>query len=282
MHKFIFIDTNIFEHFPPLKDIDFARLANCTSVTLVIPPITIRELNRHKDTSTRARLRRRAGAALRDLSHWSRTTPPVVIRPSVELTFRAKEPLIDFIAFHLRSDIPDDELLATAIEFAAEQKLGPESVLVTTANLGLLLKGQSQQAIQMLPMPESLRLPDEPDAEEKRIKELEQRLDNLSIGLPRLALTFLDGNTFQEHILRITTDSLDESELAEKCASQKRSSLSCAMLQLRPLAFALVGLAKGRLNTTTVNLQGTLGKRNSFGVIMLRQETGKAKPAPCA
>jgi hypothetical protein len=216
MHKFVFVDTNVFEHFPPLTDVDWAELVDGSSVTLVIPQVTIRELNRHKDTSQKPRQKRRAAKALRKLSELARATSPVVIRPSVELVFRTQEALIDFAAFHLRHDVPDDELLASAIEFAAEGQLGPDSVLVTSADLGLQLKGRSQETIRMLSMPEALRLPDEPDSEDKRVKELEERLQQLSSRLPKLNLTFLDGTTFEEMTLHRTLLPIDEHEIAER------------------------------------------------------------------
>ncbi|MBZ5501532.1 MAG: hypothetical protein LAN59_04710 [Acidobacteriia bacterium] len=215
MRKFVFVDTNIFEHFPPLTDVDWAGLVDCSSVTLVIPQVTIRELNRHKDTSQKPRQKRRAAAALRKLFEWAQAPSPVTVRPSVELVFRHQEPLIDFAAFHLRHDVADDEFLASAIEFAAERQLGPESVLVSSADLGLQLKGQSQEAIRMLLMPNSLRLPDEPDSEDKRVKELEERVQQLSSRLPKLNLTFVHGATFEERTLNRTIRPIDEHEIAE-------------------------------------------------------------------
>jgi predicted ribonuclease YlaK len=199
MHKFIFIDTNVFEHFPPLSDLDWLKLAACTSATLVIPQITIRELNRHKDKSERSRQKRRAANALRDLSSWSRSPAPTTIRPSVDLIFWPNEPLIDFHSFRLSPDIPDDQLLASAIEFAKEKQLGPESVLVASADLGLEIKGRTQPSIQMLAMDETLRLADEMDPEERRTKELENRLRQLTSQIPQLSLTIDgDGKNFTE------------------------------------------------------------------------------------
>ena len=216
MRKFIFVDTNIFEHFPSLTDIHWADLVGCSSVTLVIPQVTIRELNRHKDTSQKPLQKRRAADALRKLSEWSRLTPPVAIRPSVELEFSRQEPLIDFATFRLRRDVPDDELLASAIEFAADRHLDPSSVLVSSADLGLQLKGQSQETIRMLIMPESLRLPDEPDSEDKREKGLEERLQQISSHLPNINLAFLGGLTFEEWTLSRAIWPIDENEIKEK------------------------------------------------------------------
>ncbi len=214
MHKFVFLDTNVFEHFPPLEDIDWARLASADSVTLVIPQVTIRELNRHKDTSQRPRQKRRAADSLRKLSTLANAASSGAIRPAVDLVFRPHDALIDFSAFHLRRDVPDDELLASAIEFATEKRLDQGSVLVSTADLGLQLKGSSQLSIGVLPMPESMRLPDEPDSEERRVKELEERLQRLSGSLPKLHLAFLDGGNFEERTVSRTIFPVDDEEIA--------------------------------------------------------------------
>jgi len=221
MRAFVFVDTNVFEHFPPLTDVDWVKLVGMSPVTLVVPQVTIRELNRHKDTSQKPRQRRRAADALRKLSQWARAASPVIIRPSVDLAFGTHEPLIEFAQFHLRREVPDDELLASAIEFATERHLSPETVLVSSADLGLQLKGQAQESITMLLMPESLRLPDEPDPTEKRANELEERLRQISNRLPKLKLTFSDGRDFQQLVVLKSVSPIDDRKMEESIEEER-------------------------------------------------------------
>src|SRR5258708_3890307 len=98
MKKVLFLDTNVFEHFPPVDQMDWLTIADCNQATLAVPQITIRELNRHKDTSPRGRLRRRATSALAQLTKWARQPQPVQLRVGVDLIFINREPMLDFAA----------------------------------------------------------------------------------------------------------------------------------------------------------------------------------------
>src|SRR5271166_6787200 len=68
MTKYIFTDTNLYEHFPPLTDVDWLTLADCETAVLIVPAIVITELNNHKDGATRARLKKKAKSVLSRLS----------------------------------------------------------------------------------------------------------------------------------------------------------------------------------------------------------------------
>jgi hypothetical protein len=196
MHKYIFTDTNLFEQFQPITGIDWLALASCDSATLLVPSVTLRELNEHKDGATRGRLKRRAAAALIDLKKYSDQGTPAKIRDGVDLDFRVSEPLIDFAQHHLDERLNDDRLIASAIEFATERMITAECVLVATGDFGLELKVKSQSLLRSLPLPEALRLPDEVDAEEKQIRDLREELGNYQTSLPNLDLAFEDASRF--------------------------------------------------------------------------------------
>ena len=190
MHKYIFTDTNLFEQFQPITDIDWLKLAGCDRITLLVPSVTVRELNEHKDGATRGRLKRKAAAVLIALKKYSDQGTPIEIRDGVELDFKQREPLIDFATYHLDPGLDDDRLIASAISFAIEEKLTPESVIVTTGDFGLQLKIKAQPLIRLLPLPDELRLLDELGTDEKRVRELENELSNLKATFPDLQLTF--------------------------------------------------------------------------------------------
>jgi hypothetical protein len=69
--RFAFLDTNTFLHYRAIEEIDWLSILATGHVTLVIAPIVIRELNKHKDYSKSAKARERASAALIKLSKWS-------------------------------------------------------------------------------------------------------------------------------------------------------------------------------------------------------------------
>ncbi len=93
MKKYIFTDTNLYEHFLPLSNIDWLALAECDAAVLVVPANTISELTKHKDTSTRARLKKRAAEALSRLSSYAAASKPVEVRTAVDVEFRHRGPL---------------------------------------------------------------------------------------------------------------------------------------------------------------------------------------------
>ena len=62
-----------------------------------------------------------------------------------------------------------------------------------TADLGLKLKARSRQ-IEVLTLPDELKLPEEPDPNEIRIKKLEAKVRELSAALPELRIAFDDGS----------------------------------------------------------------------------------------
>src|SRR4051812_34738261 len=96
-----FLDTNTFLHFPRLDQLEWLALLHSTGVRLIISPVVIRELNRHKDSPTSLKTRERAAAVLRALDEWSERAWPVFIRNGIELQFRVQDPLIDFATFNL-------------------------------------------------------------------------------------------------------------------------------------------------------------------------------------
>src|SRR5665811_2428307 len=186
MHKYVFADTNLFEQFSPITDIDWLALANCESATLLVSSVTIRELNRHKDGAANGRLKRKAAAVLSGLKRYSEQGAPAKIRAGVELEFQTQEPRIDFAAHQLDEQDGDDRLVATALTFALGKGLTSESVLVATGDFGLQLKLRSQPLVGIIPLPDELRLPDEPDAEERLIRELKEEVRTLRDAVPKL------------------------------------------------------------------------------------------------
>jgi hypothetical protein len=221
MHKYIFTDTNLFEQFQPITDIDWLSLAGCDCATLLVPSVTIRELNEHKDGATRGRLKRRAAAALVQLRKYADQSAPVKIRDGVFLEFRENEPLIEFGSYHLDPQLNDDRLLASALALALEKGLGRDSVLVTTGDFGLELKAKSQQLIAPLALPETYRLSPELDEEEKQIRELKCRLQRLEKAAPDLTLSFEGGSRFTK--ISISSLQSDQEREPKEVLQRERS-----------------------------------------------------------
>jgi rRNA-processing protein FCF1 len=188
--RFGFLDTNTFLHYASIDHIDWPVLLECDYVVLVLVPVVVRELNKHKDSPNSGKVRERAADALRKLHYWSDQRSPIMIRDSVELQFRVQDALIDFAVENLSPNIADDHLLASIIEFRQEDP--SRDLLLLTEDLGLKLKARNH-GIPVLKLPGDLRLQEELDADQKRIKQLEQEIRDIRDRLPVIKLRFRSG-----------------------------------------------------------------------------------------
>ena len=224
MRKFIWLDTNIFEHYQPIAQIDWLGVAGCDAVSLVVPQVTLRELNKHKDNSPRGRLKRRAAAALSSLEKYAEHEESPSIRAGVNLVFQLREPSIDFAQHHLLRELADDYLIASAIDFTIDRNLTRNEACIATGDLGLKLKLRGQAEVCALALPKAYRLEDEPDVEEKRMRELEDKIRELSSHLPELQLSLFSGIDSERNMANVhwPQDVIDEDAIFSKIAEEKK------------------------------------------------------------
>jgi hypothetical protein len=197
-----FLDTNMLLHYPLPDQVDWPDLMKSKEVTIVLAPVVFRELNRHKDKPDSRRLRDRAATVLR----WFDTfvdDPTRLLRESVSLLLLPADPTIDFAANRLSRDLNDDWLLASILEFQAE--FPQKKTVFVTEDRGLKVKAIGH-GLNVARLPETLRLPDEPDEIEKNLRHAEDELRRLRNAVPDLKLAFADGN---QHT-RVVVDPLEE------------------------------------------------------------------------
>src|SRR5690348_3288388 len=113
--KYAALDTNILLHYEPPEKIDWRGILGASEVELIIFLSVIRELDRQK-TEAPPTTRRRAQAVIVKLRELHRSAQSK-IREGVFLRIESTEPLIDFEANQLDRTNPDDQLLASAIQF---------------------------------------------------------------------------------------------------------------------------------------------------------------------
>lgn len=218
--------------------------------TVVIAPVVFRELNRHKDKPESRRLRERAATVLK----WFDTfiddpTPP--LRESVSLLLLPADPTIDFGANRLSSELNDDWLLASILQFQNESP-GKKTVLVTE-DRGLKVKAIGQ-GLTVVRLPETLRLPDEPDEVEKRLRQTENELRRLQNAIPDLELAFEDGDQHTRVVVPPLVE-LTGQQVAEIVAKvkkdypQKPYGGAHAGMSVSPLATAFVSALDGGYNS---------------------------------
>lgn len=194
-HRTVFVDTNILLHYVMFDEIDWPRLTEAKEVLLIIPPAVIRNLDLKKTAANQRRLRERANAVIRKLVGYETQGPESEIRPHTRLEFLRTDPQIDFAANSLRIEVDDDWLLASLLEFrGTHPDVDP---VLATADLGLKLKAR-HRGFEIASLPDDLRLADELDPNEKRIRELELDKAALQAALPSLRLTFGDGSVHQQ------------------------------------------------------------------------------------
>jgi hypothetical protein len=200
MPKIAFVDTNVYLHYQPFDQIDWREILDADTVTIVVPPIVVRELNKQKELHPRPRVRRRAAAVLKKLTTLLQSASDAELRVGTNVLIEDRDPTIDFAAHQLNHEIQDDHLIASIIMWQEENREG-EVVLVTSdAGLTLLTKAK-RHGITAVQLPDNLKLAEEPDPSEKQVRELQRELNELKLKTPRLLLAFDDGSDHTRFVL---------------------------------------------------------------------------------
>jgi hypothetical protein len=218
--KHIYIDTNVFLHYNIFDQIDWLNIVNAESIVIVIPPITIRELNKQKELNPHIQVRNRAGDVLKKLSALFETKSTAHLRDNIELQLEDRDSTINFDLYQLKFEIQDDQLIASMIMFKIE-KPKAEIVLVTSDHGLTLLAKARRHGISTAKMPDNLRILELPDESQKRITLLEQKLREMETKVPLLSLTF---NSVDQHATFKLSQPLvlDRDEVKHKMEDIKR------------------------------------------------------------
>ena len=198
-----FLDTNWFLHHQFPDQVDWCRLLGAGAVEIVLAPMVVRELNKHKDSPSSPKLRRRAAEVLIKIDDLLAEHPQAALRPDVTLRYETREPLIDLAAHQLSAQVPDDQLVASMIAQRDRDPAAP--VVLVTADTGLRLKAQGHGFAIHRPAA-AFKLPTEDDPQEKRIKELERENRDLRDRIPKVELRFADGERLLRGQIRAPQD----------------------------------------------------------------------------
>lgn len=234
--RYAFVDTNIFLHFPQLDKVDWCHLLGADRVTLVVAQIVIRQLNEKKDTPGPRKERERAKSSLRWLGQFENDASPQ-IRKDVDIILQVDDPTLNMSEFRLTPEVEDDWLLAAIVEFSREAP--SRNVVFVTDDLGLRLKAKGLN-ITAQPLPEHLRLPEEEEPAEKRVRELEGELRRLKTAMPDLCLEFAGGEKHHEVRLQRAPE-LNPQSARERVDELKRQ---CPKLS-KPTGYSGADLARG-------------------------------------
>lgn len=255
MSKIVFLDTNVYLHYQPFDQIDWLELLKTDALTIVVPPVTIRELNKRKDLPSRPRVGKRAGQVLKRLLQLHESGPEPPLREGVVLRFEDREPNVDFAAHQLVQEAQDDVLIASIIMCQDEH---PDAdIVLVTSDLGLtLLIKAGRQGIATAQLPDSLKLPEEADERDKQIKQLQQELLESKKRTPELALTFRDGAEHAEFVLQppaeLTEGEVDDALEKVKLSYPKLEEAAEPPRELGPLIQAIQAASATKLDMNVV------------------------------
>ena len=199
MKKTLLIDTSILLHYKRLDQIDWVKEVGASKVEILLVPVVIRELDKHKEQHPVKRVRKRAADYVKWINSLFSKALAVQICNGVTLRIVCSEPSLDFAVHQLDKGVADDWLIAHAIE---ESQGGPDSsVPIVTADVGLRLKGLGHNLDVVWWADNKYKLPENVDPDEKRVRELEQEIRQLKNRVPVLELRFPDGQRHHEFTL---------------------------------------------------------------------------------
>lgn len=185
----LFLDTNIFLHYQLFDQINWSSLFGVSDIEIIIPPVTIHELNKHKDAHTKPRVRSRASDIIKKLFGLFEDSTETRIGTGLIVHLEDREPQIDFIQHQLSREVKDDELIASILYLKA--KVPEKKVILVTSDFGLILLGKAKrQGIEVYRLPDTYKLLEEPDPSEKKILELQTELRKIKNTMPEVLLVF--------------------------------------------------------------------------------------------
>ena len=190
----IFLDTMIFLHYRSIKEIDFLSLLGTDKIIIVIPRITIRELDKEKNTHKQTRIRERAKKVLHKIEKWMQGEES--IKDGVSVLYYDSIPTILFEKYGLNPSWSDDFLLATIMQYKNENPTA--EIYLISQDSGPRLTAQ-HLGIPALELPEEFMLSVIADPLELENIELKRTVAKLQSALPHLVVCFAGSDPPESH-----------------------------------------------------------------------------------
>lgn len=215
----VFFDTMVFLHSRPIQEINLPKLLRVRSVILVIPRVTLHELDKHKNTHTSRNIRDRAAKSLKTIENCT-TSESKELRPGVLLQLMTASPSLVFKEHGLNSDWPDDQMIASVLAY--RQKHPSDRVILISHDVGPKLTAR-HLGIETAELPDSYRIPPEEDPLVKENKLLKNQLARLQNAQPKLILRLGEMPDTDEHYkFRLSRPPLTEIPDKEQVMSKLR------------------------------------------------------------
>jgi hypothetical protein len=207
MAKIVFLDTMIYLHFKPVEDIDWLDLLGTDYVRILVPKITSSELDKHKDSHAKSKVKSRARSMLQRLEATA-VGGPHELRKGVTLERFTRRPQFDFAEYDLDSSRNDDQLVASALEF---KRSHPEAEVIVISGDATARLTAMDVGLKAMALPEEHQVRHEIDPAEEEIRQLRAEISRLQQTYPKLSLGFQRSEP--RHLLHVTLASLPEIEV---------------------------------------------------------------------
>ena len=195
IRKHIFLDSMMYMHFRPVDEVDWPAIVGADNVVLVVPRITVQELDKNKNVHRSRRVRDRIRRFLTQLEKWTRADKPRV-REHIALCYLPLWPSIDLSKLGLDSQSADDMLIAAIVDY---RKSTPEEVLLISDDSTPRLTAHHLGLAAISP-PLHLRLADEPTDSEKEIQTLRKQIQRMAHPMPVLSAQFAGEQAGLKHM----------------------------------------------------------------------------------
>ncbi len=211
MPKYIFLDTMVYLHYKPIVELNLNRFDK--DCVLVVPRVTLGELNKHKDSHKSNAIQKRARSICNSIASWSETK---TVSDKLGFEFVIHTPNPEEHGLDKTSN--DDILLANIIEYpkAIEDKVlitNDTNMLLTAKHLGIIAEE----------IDESLMLPSIIHPIEEENRRLKREIDQLKNAHPKLeiGIIYAENNVTANPIFPIDYEVLSDNEIEEMILNLK-------------------------------------------------------------
>lgn len=178
--KYLFLDTNIYLHYIDVEQINWNKIVEDADITIVVPRITLREIDQHKDQS-RGKIQKRAKAIS------AKFAQIFLDEKTFKYTFAlCDEPAASsFDGGKFNIHINDDWFILSALH----SNYDVADIVVISSDTNLLLKAK-ENGLDFRKMSDEYRLKEELSDEEKEIKALKIELEKYKNRQPKPSVIF--------------------------------------------------------------------------------------------
>lgn len=190
----VFVDCMIYLHYRAIEELDLLSLLKADTVAIIVPRVTLRELDKQKNKHPSSKVRDRARRVLKKIEQW--TTGQASVRQGVSMEFFRIAPTDDYEKHGLNPEWSDDVLIASILEY--RKKHSSEQIVLITQDSGPRLTA-GQLGIPVQELPAEWKLPEELDPLEIENRELSRLLARLQNTLPQLSFCFAGSDEPETH-----------------------------------------------------------------------------------